>query len=335
MAMRTILASLVAVSSWAAAPIASAQPGTPTSVGVLPLDSQGDLGEDLQARLLVAITEGLARGSANVFTLDAHGGCESPECRESFDVDRDVIVSARIEASGRNFEIALELRRSGADSPIAEVDASCDICGFAEVEQTVADLAAELVPKLENLEPEPGILVVTGKPTRASLEIDGEPRGDTPFEDELAAGDHEIRISKPGYVTQEREWVAAPGVRETLSYQLNPERSGARSSIRPVWGWLSLGGGIALAGSGASMLALHGRPHRPSCASGEVDVNGRCPNMWETRGLGIGLAAGGAAAIGVGIGLLIHSYRKGKRSDEKPSVGLAPSGSGAVIGGSF
>ena len=108
-----------------------------------------------------------------------------------------------------------------------------------------------------------------------------------------------------------------------------------KKQLRPLWGWLALGGGVALAGGGATLIALDGREHKPSCSDDQIDINGLCPNVWTTQGAGIGLLAGGVALIGTGAALLVLSYKRRKNGRETMSLRLVPAARSLTLIGRF
>lgn len=66
-------------------------------------------------------------------------------------------------------------------------------------------------------------MTITSSPTGASLYINGEDRGTTPFKGELASGDYQLRLTKPGYLDFSRRVhldSSHPQISFTLSRQL-------------------------------------------------------------------------------------------------------------------
>ena len=108
---------------------------------------------------------------------------------------------------------------------------------------------------------------------------------------------------------------------------LGPERRRGRV----IASALLLGGGVAGLGAGVALLVLHGRPITTDCSGANVDADGDCHFLHDTRAGGaIALGVGAAAAITGGV-LLGLELRRTRRS----SVSVAPTPSGAVVHGRF
>ena len=79
-----------------------------------------------------------------------------------------------------------------------------------------------------------GSLNVESTPAFASIFIDGEPMGETPkFVSELLVGQHELRLSKDGYVTRTETVVIVKGERTQVQAKLGKAGDGHDSNVVP------------------------------------------------------------------------------------------------------
>ncbi|MBV1858730.1 MAG: hypothetical protein KUG77_09990, partial [Nannocystaceae bacterium] len=89
--------------------------------------------------------------------------------------------------------------------------------------------------------------------------------------------------------------------------------------------------GFVAAAAGATLVVLHGRPITSDCSGSEVDSDGDCHFLHDTRVGGvIGLSAGGAAIVGGAI-LLSLELRRGRPG----AVAVSPTPSGIRVRGRF
>jgi hypothetical protein len=77
-----------------------------------------------------------------------------------------------------------------------------------------------------------------------------------------------------------------------------------------VGGALTTTLGIAGVAAGATLIALDGRPHRPTCAPDLLDPNGSCPNVYTTATAGYALLGLAIASFATGTALLIVAQRQ-------------------------
>jgi hypothetical protein len=116
-----------------------------------------------------------------------------------------------------------------------------------------------------------GALAVTTDPSGASVYIDEALVGRTPLSlDGLAAGEHQVRISKPGYLENRRTVRVEAGVPLSLELRLTPDTSGATTTAAAAapgdsifankWFWV----GVAGAGGAAAFVALSGGNEAPT-----------------------------------------------------------------------
>jgi hypothetical protein len=98
-----------------------------------------------------------------------------------------------------------------------------------------------------------------------------------------------------------------------------------RAPPEPHWeAWALAGGGTALGIAGVVLWALDGRAQ--GCSN--LGPGDACPDIWDTRKIGIPLVVGGALAAGAGIWLMLLP-------PHDTYVGLAPTGNGLSLIGKF
>jgi hypothetical protein len=92
-----------------------------------------------------------------------------------------------------------------------------------------------------------------------------------------------------------------------------------------------VGTGVAAVATGVTLLVLHGRPITSDCSADNVDLDGDCEFLHNTRTGGVvALAAGGAALVTGSVLLGIELSRK-----RASRVSLHPTGSGLLVSGRF
>jgi len=306
-----------------------------SKVAVLPLQVQGNLDGDSRDALTARLRSGLERGSFSVLPqADVEARAETPCDRQTcYDKLRSTLgaaylVKASVQVKNRDYQISIDLIDTESGKVIASTSDKCDICGLGEVGEQMTAQGALLSSKLDALGTGPAILVLDSDPSGALVTIDGEEVGTTPLEQPLVAGVHRIRVSKSGYVSDEREITFVAGVSEQLSVEL---RRGAGSSKMRALGAGLLGGGIAALGGGIFLLYkddCYGpgdqcHQIQSKCSDAEKDLMGNCPQVLNTSWGGAALAAGGAALVTAGVMLLVR-HRKPKA--ENVSAGVSPTG---------
>lgn len=225
----------------------------------------------------------------------------------------------------------------------------------AERQQQLAAIAEEgmraLEPRLPRLR-----IVVTGAPPdvrvlRDKVQIPAPALGEALPVD---PGQHEIRVSAPGRVTETRTVTLEEGKTVTVEIALKeaPKASPAAAEGGvPTWVWVTGGAGLALTGASVYFLiddlaaidAL--RENCPTqggvttCAPG---YDYESDNARKNRSLALFLGLGGAGAVALGaavVGLVTApsspapASQTGLRVRASPWVG--PSGGGAAISGVF
>ncbi len=305
-------------------------------VAVAPITRTGQAsdarGEVYAARLDAALAQGLGRGDVPIATLG--DPCQDRACwiQQARDRGSSHVVLPELELRGPDQHLRLVLLRVEGGASVASVAETCEICGEQELLSVASDLAAELIPRLQRLEGEPATLVLGGGPPGARVEIDGVEVGALPWDGELAAGPHTLRVTHPGHLPVRRSITASAGVREQVEIVLAPRtlepgttpssrgrRVVAGSSLLAV-GALGLGGGVGL-------FVLDGRPHRSSCRPEDVDINGECPFIFESTGPAVAATVVGGAALVAGAVLLILSRHRAN----KAGIAVSPARRGGSL----
>jgi len=110
------------------------------------------------------------------------------------------------------------------------------------------------------LEPNDGKLILASRPEGATVSVDGRYYGSTPLDLVLASGvEHQLRLSRPGYVTTQKSFSLKPDEEQQLSVNMKPEYGVVFASSSPADASLTLDG--KLAGNGTQRLRLTTRQH--------------------------------------------------------------------------
>lgn len=281
-------------------------------------------------RLDRAVEEGLGRGNVEIPSLG--GGCQDRACwiDRAHERGRTHVLLPSVEHSGPDHLLRIEVVDVASGAVIVATDEACEICGEDEIIVTAADLAAELIPRLQRLEAESAQLVVSGRPKGAVVEIDGLEVGTLPWAGEVAPGEHTLRVSREGYVALRRSIVASSGVQELVDLELQPQPTAddpGRGRVAVSSSLIALG--VVGAATGAGLFALDGQPYRRDCAPDEVDRNGRCPRMYESTAPAVVSVVVGGAALVAGVALLVYTLRRRDRALAR--TGVRPRGDGMTV----
>jgi hypothetical protein len=299
----------------------------PQRVALGGLATQGDVAPADAEAVGAAIEDTLQRGRYELLSLQAE--CADLECWRAAGREAEAlfVVRARLRREAADQTITLELIDVRGGSVVGEASDTCDLCGRSELVDLAGDLAAKMRRQLDRLAGEPATLALSSTPRGATVTIDGEAIGTTPLRHRVAPGRHEIRLELEGHQPLLRATEVVGGTREAMAFELVPLPSAptpapSATDDRPLRGDRALvGSGAALlvaglggVGVGAALVAIHANPIEGACSGGDVDPDGDCRWLHDTRGGGIAaLALGGAGAVAGAVLLGVGLRRRGKR----------------------
>lgn len=308
-------------SSWAAACVAAAiaAPATPSRVAVLDAQIDGESAEHVQEALTAGLLKGLQ--TAGLDAVGAQEACIEAACREAVAVRTEAshVVHARVNVTGTDYRFALELVDPATGDVVQRSEGSCEICTYQEAAEAIAERAEGLKPQPA---PEPTTikLIVRSNPNGATVHIDGEAAGLTPYEGEIEPGDHEVSVAKDGYEPIEQR-VRADA--EPARLQLDLLRRRYRPGPIGYAGVAIAAAGLLTAVGGVVLLVIDERDVENNCSGEQVDAAGNCEFRYDTLAGGATMTALGLAGVGAGAGLLVWDHR---RSRAKLTAGLGING---------
>lgn len=122
-------------------------------------------------------------------------------------------------------------------------------------DRVAADRLAEVQRDIATLKSRTALLDVVGT-TGADVVMDDEPLGKVPFTARrVNAGDHKIRVTKPGFLPQEKKVVLAGGDQGRVTFKLDPEPIVQKEPESRPAVWITWAGAAAL-GAGALVTGL-------------------------------------------------------------------------------
>lgn len=290
-----------------------------TRVAVLPVESHATLPDAMQTELRRTIARGLERAEVQLVRNDRIDGrldgegCHSTRCTISLAeaVGATWVLRPTITETDSIYEIRLEVIDAGGRT-IASASERCEICGYQEVNDLLGDRSAALGAKVQRLRRQPPRLLLRSNPSGAVVWIDGRRSGRTPLEQEVTAGEHEVRVALPGHVSEHRRITAVAGTDDALSFTMLAEPTKTRAG-RP---WLGVGAaalttGTALAGAGIALAAIDEREYERRC---NPDPRGNCSHRYDTLAGGVALIVSGGVLLATGVAALVVD-RRARRAD--------------------
>lgn len=316
----------------------------PGSVFRTPVSNEGALEPAAVEKIQRRIDAQVGESPFDLTAPEDSSTCDSTECwgARAKDSDAAYVLDVRIDSTQADQRLAVTITDLAEGTMVAELDEVCELCGRTELEDLAADMTATALRKLQSHAAVSSTLVVDSVPAGAQARLDGVDVGVTPVDIEVTPGEHTLELSAEGHAVFEQVVDVERGTRERLRLVLTastPEGPAApaddpvpvRRRGRVVAGSALLGSGVAAVGAGIALLVLHGRPITGDCSGANVDADGDCHYLHNTRpGGALALGAGAAAAIAGGVMLGLEFRR------EKPSsVSVAPTPAGAVVSGRF
>lgn len=291
----------------------------PIDIAVVVPEIDGQIDPETAGLLAAAVSDGLARGRVAAKAVTRDKPCPTDACAVTAGISADAAFALRATffADDRDYRFDLRLIDVHAPDRVIVAGDDCDLCGLAEAQAKVADLAAGLAERIAEADA-PAVVVVSSRPPKATVRAGDAVLGVTPFESELAPGPHTLRFSLEGYIARERSVVAVAGSRARVDAALQPDpKSGAPRRLHIVGGVLD-GVGIVAVAAGATLLAVDGRPHQASCSDAMDGITGRCPQRLDTLVGGIATVSTGVTALVTGIVLHAVARRRVRRSGAGP-----------------
>jgi hypothetical protein len=234
-------------------------------------------------------------------------GCSVGPClaRVGRVVKVDRVLVGAVASQGSSYELTFTLLETGGGTVLAQVNRRCDVCNFHEVEVAAGRAAETLQRQAQVAVSLRSSLTVRSIPAGAQVVIDGLPQGPAPVRSLLAPGRHQVEGVTRDLAPLLRRLELSAGEARTLTLNLIERQDeqrvvapAPRGPRCPAWlKWALLGGGVALAGPGAVLWAVDGRP--------SVDER----TLLDSRAAGITLVSLGAAAVVAGAVVAIVERR--------------------------
>ncbi|MBU0552432.1 PEGA domain-containing protein [Myxococcota bacterium] len=238
------------------------------------------------------------------------------------------VLATRINNSDDIYEVSLSLY-DHAQRSRAQAKAVCELCAAEEVNQTIKQAvdklkaplsaAAAAAPPPPKADPHQAV-EIQSTPAGATVFLGDVAQGQTPLIIKLKPGVHTLTLKKAGFEPSERKLTvkeggaklkiklkakpAAPAVvtpppETTPPPSLPLPPTAPQKDLTPTGLGLGLGGAILL-GVSAWLINLDGDI---TCDDGRGITE--CPNVYNTKWLGMGAAGVGGALLGAGITTLI------------------------------
>lgn len=293
------------------------------TVGVTPMVIEGDANDSRRRVLEEGFAAGLERGGVapSPLELDADRCAEDEQCwRDALrDAPARLVATATVEVDERDYTVAIRLVEAATGRTVVDSADVCEVCSVDEAARMVERHAAIVAQRAAELGSQLAELVVLTEPSGASVTIDQQPHGPSPVVVDMDAGHHVVHVERPRYLPRSVELDLRPGTRETVRLPLSPSppppQPAAPTRPAPRRGLL-VGGAIATGLGGAAVvlgavgLAVHDRPYGARCSGTDVDAEGDCRFLLDTRSAGaVTLAIGSAALVGGVTMLVLHATR--------------------------
>lgn len=261
--------------------------------------------------------------------------CSDSACwnERALDAGANYLVQVTIEDAGPDKQVVLEVTDLQSTEIVISSRETCELCGRNELVDLVGDVAANAARRVERQELATTVLRVQSDPADAQVFIDGVNVGPASQDHAITPGSHEVRVEFDGYVPSTRTVdvqqgsVAALGVRLAPIASAAPRKPSLDARPMVIGGAVVTAVGVAAVGASVVMLALHGRPMQGSCSGADVDNDGDCRFLHDTR-LGGGVLLGaGVAAVVTGAVLLGVGLRR-RRGERERQASVRPAGLG-------
>jgi hypothetical protein len=237
----------------------------------------------------------------DVFSTKLQEICDPAPCFESCGDDIPTI-GLELDGVSRDYDLRWFTTTPGQGMP-RRLESSCELCSLVELEDRIAEDLSRVCGELSM-----GQLTLSSEPSHAHVRVDGHPVGRTPWTSDLSTGPHQIELRAARHTRVTTTVTIAGGQERQLHLSLVP--TFAAHGRRPKWpAWTLLGAGVVMGLAGTALIAVDGKPWTGRCSGTDVDGEGDCRFLLNTRPLGIGLAAAGVAAVSAGFGLFFWARK--------------------------
>lgn len=280
------------------------------TVALLPIQHEGELEAHVVGQMEAELERGLARSELTISSIadvraatSSADACRDADCiREvATALDASVVLRSFLKVAGRDYELRVEVVSPEDGSVLQKREASCEICGTAEVSSQLSHEVAALVPFIIEYTQGRAMLEVQSDPPGARVEVDGREVGLTPYEGEVLHGERRIVVSKQGYTVRELERRIGKGTTTVVAVELEPVLLDEAPTVRPhaALGWAPLGIGVGAAGAGVALVLIEESPVSGRCDDpANLDDFGVCKYRYRT-------VEGGAVLLGVGVAAIV------------------------------
>ena len=303
-----------------------------------------------------------ASGKTSKCTTDACGASLSKASKQRF------VLFSKVSNEDEIYQVQLILYDGALEKRVATVKESCELCAASEVNDTLTNGIKKLAkpfavpaPARPAAKKTPAGVVsvqVRSTPSGSDVFLGKVSKGKSPVSFNVKPGSHTIRVTKTGFISQERK-ISALDRTVKLKFTLKAappsavaaqakkpakkvETDKAVSPVEPVGSsynglaWSFGVGGLALMGVGSWLVLIDGEI---TCTDGR----GRreCPNVYNTNGFGLTAFGIGAVLVGAGSALIIDELIRSRRNRnrakkpaeaKKVSIMAAPLNGGATMG---
>lgn len=289
-----------------------------------------DLADAIAGQLVAAMQHGQTRA----LPRDAVDRIAANTCDEGClralraGLGADKVVRTTISYADRDYVVHLELVDGRTREVVSTREATCELCSANELPRFAAIQVAGLVGAIAPTAQPKSRLRLDSLPAGARVYVDGRLLGMTPFDAEVATGEHVVRVDLDDHISELRRLSASPGVQERIHVVLRRVPAAPATARRA--GFAILFPGLVASMAGLSMLAIDGHPVRSRCTGVDIDAGGDCHYRFNTDAGGAVLLSAGALLMTASV-LLLVPPRHARKTRLRAGLG----GAGLVLRGAF
>ncbi len=220
-------------------------------------------------------------------------------------------IVLRVQRERSDYDVTITVVADEGERTIAAATETCELCGMAELRETVIAVAARLRQRLD-LATDEATIVVTSDPAGATVLLDGVPVGTTPLRTGVTTGQHTVVVRSKGFHDESADFATKAGAQSQFSYALRRQR------YRRWVPWVTLGAGVAMLGTAAALLAVDGNPVENDC---NPDIEGNCEFLRNTLPGGASAAVVGSALTIAGVVLAVAWRDRRQPTERRASLG--------------